>query len=308
LSGLGQPVVLDGSPEGDVRFGRLLKRQRTGEVIFVETSRDPTSVVVRAQHTRSRGNPIVTFFNGLTGTDGADVVAQAEATLDNRIPGFEPLGGAPIPILPIAILRTAPEDSPMESWQTCIDQRAGRDEFAYNETTGKVSQKADGIPEITLRLIKQRGESVAANAHLIVPQPQTTFVKLARQVAVGWNQDDLPKGRTQLRIDTGRRKFQTVKGMPGIVSDELPNLIGQCRIVVLYDEFTSSAHSGGTIRCTQFAAGRILSITYRNGTCEIVFQPGVLTTRSAILADETKTRIAPEKLANRYVYKLRLTQ
>jgi len=48
----GQSVVLDGSPEGDVRFGRLLKQERTGQVIFVETIHDPTSVVVRAQHTR----------------------------------------------------------------------------------------------------------------------------------------------------------------------------------------------------------------------------------------------------------------
>ncbi len=300
----GERVLLDGSPDGDIRFGRLLKQKRTGQVIFVETSRAPTSVVVRARHTRALGNPVVTFFNGLTGIDGADVAAQAEATIDNRIPGFEPLDGAPIPILPIAIHRTAPEDSPLESWRTSIDQRAGRDEFRYDESTGKVSRKADGIPEITLRLSRQQDE---ANAHVIVPQPQTTLKRLARQIATGWNLDDLPDGRTQLRIDGGLRDFQTVNGMPGSVSGELPDLIGQCRIVLLYDEFTSAGHSGGRIRCTQFAAGRILNITHDSGTCEIVFQPGVLTTRSAILADDTKTKLPPEQLANRYVYKLRLT-
>jgi len=208
----------------------------------------------------------------------------------------------------MAILRTAPEDSPVESWRTSIDQKAGRDEFSYNESTGKLSRKADGFPEITLRLVERRGESVEANAHLIVPQPKTTLLTLARQVTTEWNPSDLPKGNTQLRIDTGLRDFQTVQGMPGIVSNELPGLIGQCRIVVLYDEFTSSGVSGGRIRCTQFAAGRILSISYHDGTCEIVFQPGVLTTRTAILADESKARMASEQLANRYVYQLRLTQ
>ena len=301
----GEPVRLDGSPEGDIRFGRLLKQKRTGRVIFVETSRAPTSVVVRARHTRALGNPVVTFFNGLTGTDGADVAAQAEATINNRILGFEPLGGAPIPILPIAILRTAPENSRLESWQQSIDQRSGRDEFRYDESTGKVSRKADGIPEITLRLAKHHDE---ANAHVIVPKPQTSLAKLARQMATGWNQDDLPGGRTQLRIDAGLRDFQTVNGVPGNVSGELPGIIGQCRIVLLYDELTPSDYSGGRIRCTQFAAGRILNVTYQNGTCEIVFQPGVLTTRTAILADDRETRISPEQLANRYVYKLQLTQ
>lgn len=42
----GDPVELDITPEGDVRFGRLVHRDRTKEDVFLETADRPTSVVV----------------------------------------------------------------------------------------------------------------------------------------------------------------------------------------------------------------------------------------------------------------------
>lgn len=304
----GKPVQLDGSATGDVRMGRLLKRPETGETVFIETDHSPTSVVVRAKHTRARLNPVATFFSGLTGPDGGDVTAQAEASVDNRIPGFEPLRGAPIPILPIAILKSTPEDSPLESWQTCIDQRGGSDSYGYDPATGKVIREPDGLPEITLRLPVNQEAPDEINAHLIIPLPTTTIKRFARQVRTGWNHDDLPRDKTQLRIDRGQCEFDTTQGLAGNVADALREVIGQCRIVLLYDEYEPSGPSGGVVRCSRFAAGRILSLRDREDAYEIVFQPGVLTTRSAILVDETTSRISPEKLANPYVYKLRLTQ
>lgn len=304
----GQSVQLDGSVEGDIRFGRLQKQERTGRVIFVETFHNPTSVVVRADHSRSRNNPVATFFHGLTGADGADVAAQAEATLDNHIRGFEPLNGAPIPILPLAILNSAPVGNKVESWQLSIDQRQGRDDFGYDEETGEVVRKPDGIPEIVLSPSDHDRSPEDVNAYVIVPQPRTAIDDLARQVITGWNYDDLPEGHTRLTADAGRHSFHTVTDIPGAVSDALPNILGQCRIVMLYDEFESTGGNRGRVSCVRFAAGRLMSLRYGRGKCEFVFQPGVMTTRSAILADESDTDASPERLANAYVFKLRLTQ
>lgn len=303
----GQAVQLDGSDDGDIRFGRLLKQERTGRVVFVETPHSPTSVVVRAIHSRSRNNPVATFFHGLTGEDGADVASQAEATLDNQIPGFQPLDGAPIPILPIAILHSAPDGSRAESWKDCIEERSGRDDFAFNEETGEVTRGSDGIPEITLRLPGHDFAPDEINACVIVPQSRTTIPDLTRQFATGWNRDDLPEDDAQLRLDTGTRDFDTVTDVPGVITSELHGLVGQCRIVMLY-----KGDEGGDIKkrvsCQRFVAGRVMAILSRSGDCDIVFQPGVMTTRSAILADEADTEVPPEQLANAYIYKLRITQ
>ena len=146
------------------------------------------------------------------------------------------------------------------------------------------------------------------NAYVIVPQPRTTVDDLARQVITGWNRDDLPEGHTQLTSDAGQHGFQTVTDIPGAMSDALPKIVGQCRIVMLYDEFESSGGSRGRVSCVRFAAGRIMSVQYGGGKCQLVFQPGVMTTRSAILTDESDAEAASERIANSYVYKLRLTQ
>ncbi len=93
-------------------------------------------------------------------------------------------------------------------------------------------------------------------------------------------------------------------------SSELRKIIGQCRIVFLYDRFESRSRSAaGRLQCVGAVAGRILSVeVLKHGQTEIVFQPGVLTTRTALLAVDTITQQPWEQLANRYIYKLQLTQ
>ena len=75
----GKPVELDLSPEGDIRFGRLVRRERTREDVFIETTDRPTSVVVRGLHSRSRNNPVATFLNSVSDNEGADVSALSAA-------------------------------------------------------------------------------------------------------------------------------------------------------------------------------------------------------------------------------------
>jgi hypothetical protein len=87
----GNPVELDLTPEGDIRFGHLIRRERTGEDVFIETTDRPTSVVVRGLHSRSRNNPFATFLNSVSNNEGADVSALSEASIDNRVVGFRPL-------------------------------------------------------------------------------------------------------------------------------------------------------------------------------------------------------------------------
>jgi hypothetical protein len=80
-------------------------------------------------------------------------------------------------------------------------------------------------------------------------------------------------------------------------------------VCLLYESFSVSSSSGwGNLNCCGLVAGRILQISRGSGeTREIVFQPGVLVTRTAVLAFAPGT--APAGSAtNPYIYKLALTQ
>tara|TARA_R110002072_G_scaffold99008_1_gene217941 strand:+ start:42761 stop:43957 length:1197 start_codon:yes stop_codon:yes gene_type:complete len=317
----GQPVELDLSPEGDVRFGRLVHRERTLENVFIETTDNPTSVVVRGLHSRSRNNPVATFLNSVSDNEGADVSALSEATIDNRIVGFQPLTGAPIPALPLAILREAREGDARESWQLQIEDRKGADLFGYDEQTGQVTDGPDGIPEIRLRSAVHRGNPEEANVHLFDVNGISTDEQLLQHMRSGWRDEDLPKNQNELRFhEKSRRQFDTVAGIHGPSPRVLKEQIGQCRILFLYDEFLPTDRSGaGRIRITQAVAGRVLSVNVlEDDGCELVIQPGVMTTRTAMLAsnnDEPRAgrqkKRGPEdrseQLSNRYIYRLQIT-
>ena len=102
----------------------------------------------------------------------------------------------------------------------------------------------------------------------------------------------------------------TLDGIRGPFPRQLEEIAGECRLLFLFDQYEQLSDSAaGRIRCVQAVAGRILNVTtHDDGSADIVIQPGVLTTRTAVLARETVTQGPLERLANRYVYKLQLTQ
>jgi hypothetical protein len=305
----GEPVEIDADPEGDVRFGRIVRRDSTGEDVFLETLENPVSVVVRAEHSRSRSNPVAMFFNGFTGVEGANVAALAEASIDNHIAGFRPLSGVPVPALPLAILKADLSGDGIESWQAMIEERQGADLFHYDEATHVITQEPDGIPEITLHSAGFESDPARANTHLFVIDDQATQKAVEGHIKSGWYERDLPPARQLLRFDRQPHELLTLDGIRGQFPRHLEQIVGECRLLFLFDEYEPLSDSAaGRIRCVQPVAGRILKVTtHEDGSADIVVQPGVMTTRTAVLARETVTQGPPERLANRYVYKLQLT-
>ena len=316
----GDPVELDITPEGDIRFGRLVHRDRTEEDVFVETTDRPTSVVVRGLHSRSRNNPVALFLNSVSGNEGADVSALSEASIDNHVVGLHPLVGVPIPVLPIAILSECDDDDRRESWSSQIENRKGTDQYAFDELTGAVTEGPDGIPEIRLRSAVRRGKPEEANVHLFDVNGSSSVKQPVGHVRNGWGERDMPKHLPELRLDQESHKFETVNGINGPVPSVLEELIGECRILFLYDEFVPTGRSGaGRVQITGAVAGRVLSVKeLGDDSCELIIQPGVMTTRTARLAAKSeRSRLdgghkgdsegATEKLANRYIYKLQIT-
>ena len=329
----GQPVTLSTDSAGDVRFGRLMNDPATGETIFVEANdHEPTSVAVAARCTEARQSAVPLPFRTFYAPNDADVVAVAEASLNFQVRGLRTIDRLPIPTLPLAILDrpNAKQDSshkhstvslnpsnksgasnaqPQPSapnWTRDIEQRRGADHFGYDAATGEVTNEADGIPEITLRTAARSSNS-QSNAFVITLTGDLTEEHLRRQITQGWSADDLEPLGGELLFDHGPLTLAGLRGVDcNVLAQSLRKVLGQSRVVFLYERVEGDANSHvATLQVTKMVAGRVMSVReISECECEIVLQPAVLATRSAVASpDETETGC--EK--NKYVANLRLT-
>ena len=311
----GEPLLIKTDDDGDVRFGQLI--EVTGQTVFLEDEADPTTVVVNARRTSGRKSAIWLAMQTLLGPKSADVVASAEATLDNRVVGLRTVGDLPLPTLPVAIqlVATAQEtesskksanassntsdqkpDNPKvaretlrkQNWTHDIEQRSGADHFGYDSSNGQVNQSSDGIPEITLRTATT-GQNSQSNAHFVMLRDDLTNDDLKRQIHEGWSAHDLKDFSGELLLDRGSLAVVGLRGVNAAsLNEALQAVAGQSRICLLYDHAESDENSPvAQLRCVGFVAGRVMSVQEVSETeCEIVFQPAVMTSRSAVVASE----------------------
>jgi hypothetical protein len=102
----------------------------------------------------------------------------------------------------------------------------------------------------------------------------------------------------------------TLTGLRGVdcnvIAQSLRTVLGQNRVVFLYERVEGEARSHvATLQVTRMVAGRVMFVReISDCECELILQPSVLATRSAVAATD-ETGSACEK--NKYVANLRLT-
>ncbi len=329
----GEPVTLKPDSASDVRFGRLMNDPATGEPIFVEAhDLEATSVAVAARCTEARQSAVALPFRTFYAPTDADVVAVAEASLNFQVRGLRTVDRLPIPTLPLAILAqpnakqeaahkhstvslkqshqagasSAQQPPTAPNWTRDIEQRRGADRFGYDATTGEVTNQADGIPEIRLRTAARSSNS-QSNAFVITLTGDLTEAHLRRQITHGWSADDLEPLGGELLFDHGPLTLAGLRSVDGnVLAQSLRTVLGQSRVVFLYErvEGDSSSHVA-SLQVTKMVAGRVMFVReISECECEIVLQPAVLATRSAV-ANSDETDSGCEK--NKYVANLRLT-
>lgn len=127
---------------------------------------------------------------------------------------------------------------------------------------------------------------------------------LTRQIRSGWTTDDLIGFDGELVFDDSPIKLSGTARADGAMLAALQEMTGIGRICLLYE--TAAESEAGPVHCVGLVAGRVMSLRGgANGACDIVFQPCVLTARTAVLNDDAATGKLCE---NRYIYKLQLTQ
>lgn len=317
----GSPVILSTDPERDIRLGRLTEDSQTGQVQFSETTQNPTTAVVTALRTRQNSNPVNLFVAGVTGQPQGDVATRVEASVDNRIAGVRPQPGTPVPALPLAIWWRDPAGLRLDTWENRIDLRMGTDLYAYDSITHAVTSGSDGIPEMVLR--SQPRGSQASNTNVLVVDVGSGLndASLQRQFASGWTADDLDSLGGQLCVTIAApATLAASPTLPHSDRESLDTLIGQPRICLLYSGTTSSGN-GSSIQatCMQLVAVRIMAVRDQNdGSCEVVVQPCVVKTKTALLNVTSPystdsvilgnpTKSVTTSPGNPYIYKLQLT-
>lgn len=304
----GQPYQLNAAA-GDLTFGLNLQVEETGEIKFVETIHNPRSARVVAQRTHARGNPVSLFLTGLTRVSAGEVRATAEATIDNHVVGFQSVGGARVPMLPLAILRHDPAGQRQDTWQVQIEQRRGPDNYRFDPSNGEVHPGSDGIPEIDLTPGSQGDSTQAANMAFFDIHGKVGRFPLAEQIRWGWSSEDLERRDGRFVFTTGPQMFPARSLVSKTSAAALKEILGECRGVLLYQGGASTGDQNSLrIQSAGLVAGRVMAVQeLGGGEYRLVFQPGVLASRSAVRpADLGLTDT--EAPANPYIYQMKLTK
>lgn len=311
----GQPVELDASPEGDVQFGRLVRDEESGITRFLLTTVEPRTVAVRCSRQRSRGNPVALFFRGITGQAQGDAASYSQATASHQILGVRPFEDVAVPGLPLAILKCDPAGLRADTWDNQILNRGGSDQYRYNPETNTVELGEDGIREIQLHSKKQDESAIEANVQLVDLNTDLRTDPLLEQFNTGWTANALNEFGGELVFHPGSIWMTSSATMDGDHAWGLEELIGQPRICLLYSELLPAGREGyGKLQAVDLVAGRIMAVHHNDdGQHVLVFQPTVLTTKTAILASEVMdlSSLSPAErnlLDNSYIYKLHLTR
>ncbi len=300
----GQPALLDAAA-GDVRFVKSEPSKVPGQTAeWVETERDPTEVLIHAQRTRFRGNPVALFMRQLTRQPFGDVVATVSVRMNNHVVAIRPFDDVPAPLLPLAIWKDDPAKKRKDTWQAAIEDNGGKDEFGYDDTRHLVTSGSDGIPELTLTTAKQNGPVSEANVQLLDLGTDLDPALVEQQILLGLTHAQLEKRNGELRIAGG----ETIPSIPQVQSRErtaLDEHLGAQRIALLYTQSTPVGKNGyQQTECVEFVAIRILAVNDQpDGRCQIIVQPTVMTTRMAV-AENTS---ADHRDGNQYLFRLELT-
>ncbi len=296
---VGQDVAVSLDPHEDIRFGRPVVDANTGWTTFIETDYFPTSVIVSTHCDRKNGNPVSLFMPYLTGQSTADAVEMSEASISNEISAVRPLRHANVPAWPLAILEV--DGGEQDDWSKTIEGRLGQDVLSWNSAEKKVTEVADGIPEMVLRT---GNSEQLGNVRVVDLNSSLRDEPLKRQFLQGWSERDLEEFGSELGFEEGPLTLNATDDFFGMPEKELKQQIGQSRIVLLYRQIPAKDYtSTPAVSVTRLVSIRLLKITELSDELELIVQPTVIATRTAVLSKQR-----PHGPKNPYLYRLAITQ
>jgi len=260
---------------------------------------------VHAERSYRRGNPVRMIMARLAGLGSADVEAESWATIDPRVFGFRPEIDGTIPVMPLSM----PAHGDSVGWYEQATQTAvagTTDRFTWDEHTGLVTEKPDGIPEVevTFQLDKQESSAPPTTVLLwIGAAPAANEHRALRQCREGITQADLVDYHEELALDEDLSLWIPGTGqMSAELVECLKDLTGASRVWPL---FNSLEEQSDPLRCQlrSFGAGGIVDVRADDrGLIQVRIQPTVLVASTAMVRPLRK-----DQQPNPWIAKLFLT-
>lgn len=307
----GQPIGLlpnpANAPDGDVVAGWVADPLVLGSPMFTWAGDGPfNSLRVRAARLNDRGNPITPWLGRLLGIEGIDLYATARATIDQQVFGFMPVEHLLVPALPLVARLEGHETAWLE--QARKEATAGEnDRFSVDERTGTVWEAADGIPEVTLVLVRpDDGEANEPSLWCVdFSGAEAGDAALATQIVAGLGPADLAAAGGQLAIGAsfpGCSSGGNYAPPIDAIRTSLLAIKGRPRVWMLTSsEAPSGSENPPIFPVVYFAAGCVTDC-YNLGAdaLVVVVQPCLLKTPTAL--------VASGYTSNPWIGKLVLTQ
>lgn len=308
----GQPIVLKPNPKnnpaGDVVVGWVpyptLPRQQFRPW---HGKGQANSVLVSAQRTKARNNPVALWCGQLFGIPGAEVSCSAQASIDYHIYGFRPTTMATVPVLPLTV-----EYKFWREKATGSTSGGSKDNFIVDRRTGSISQGEDGIAEVELRA-NLSGSSSSKDEEqptpgkllgLTIPPSAGNNDSLRQQQALrGLSRADLAEMGGEFSLDrNGQLVLPAVDQLGSQWVEVLSSIQGQTRVLPL--AVSTDLSESTTCTLTDFGAAVVLGawIDTAGDKPQLVMlvQPTVMIASSALVANDAQE--------NLWIAKLMLTQ
>jgi len=264
----------------DAVIGSLVYPYSHTSLTFGDLSRY-NAVSVHVRRTASQNGEIGLFFARVMRINSCPLEVQATAAFCNNVIGFRfPSTGQNLGFMPFALDK--------ETWDALI-AGGGTDEYRFDSATGGVVSGTDQIKEANL--YPQGTGSPGNRGTVNIGASNNSTAHISSQIRNGLTEADLAFHGGELKLDANGHLF--LGGDPGIsagVKDDLASIIGQTRIVPLFDQVTGNGNNA-VYRIVGFAGVRILSVKLTGSMSQkkVMLQPAPVVMDSGAIPSTSGT-------------------
>jgi Flp pilus assembly protein TadG len=271
-----------------------------GEIVLGElplgasalTFDDPSrfnSVKITAKRTADRNGEVPLYFGQMFGLSSSAVVARSQAVFLQDFKGFRIPEGDPPPTLMVL-----PFVLEANSWRAA-QNGTGPDNYKVDPDSGAIQPGRDGIRELELFPLDTGAGGNFGTVDLGSDNSNTPTLR--RQITDGLTREDLAFHGGELALnDRGQLHLSGDPGLKaGAIEPELRKIIGQKRIIMLYDSVQASGNRAD-FTIVGFAGVKLLDVQLTTADKYIRVQAAPMIVRGGIPGKGSSQIFSPVKL------------
>lgn len=267
------------APDGDVVIGYLRDPTDFNDTLSFDRPELFNSVQVRVRRDPLRNGAIPLIFARVFGEQSVNGWAQATATFQDGVTGYEvtdQTGNADL--LPLSLH--------VNWWQNLMSGAYTHgDNYTFDPETGQVTPGPDGIEELNIFPGAGSGQLPPGNFGTVdIGNPNNSTADISRQIRYGVSADDLAWFGGRLYIPPGGSiSLNGDTGLSAAIKDDLEAIKGLPRAIPLFNE-VSGPGNNAYFNVIGFAGIRIMNVklTGSMSSKRVVVQPAYVVDDAAI--------------------------